>query len=94
MHLSSFSEVPKVLSLKKIRKKFIRFSTCIKKLKKLGWHFLTLDLTLPDVEECGFYVTKVLIPELVQLSLPSYPFFAHPRYKKFGIKNKLPHPLP
>jgi len=81
-------------TFKKIRKKFIRFSTIIKKLKKYGWHFLVLDLTLPDVQECGFYVTKVLIPELVQLSLPSFPFFAHPRYKKVDIKNKLPHPLP
>jgi ribosomal protein S12 methylthiotransferase accessory factor YcaO len=64
-------------------------------LRKKKMNILYLNLTLDEIEELGLYVVKVLIPELIQLSLPSYPFFGHPRFKKFSIRfNKYPHPMP
>jgi ribosomal protein S12 methylthiotransferase accessory factor len=68
-------------------------------LKKKKMDVLYLNLTLNEIEELGLYVVKVLVPELVQLSLPSYPFLGHPRFKKFVKKgsirfNKYPHPMP
>jgi ribosomal protein S12 methylthiotransferase accessory factor len=77
-----------------LKKRKSDFKKCIKKIRNKKWYLLTLDLTLPEISEIGFYVTKTLIPELIQLSIPSFPFLAHPRYKNIKIKNSLPHPLP
>lgn len=67
-------------------------------LKRKKFKILMLNLTSPEISELGLYVTKVLIPELVQLSVPSYPFLGNPRFKRFQLKsqtlNKYPHPLP
>ncbi len=74
------------------------FKDVQKILYKRSLHPLYLDMTAPEISELGLHVTKVLVPELVQLSLPSYPFLQNPRFYSFiprgsGI-NPYPHPLP
>ncbi|MDF9747480.1 YcaO-like family protein [Natrinema salsiterrestre] len=49
------------------------------------------DLTTPDIQELGLTVTRVVIPELLQLSLPSFPTDAHPRLNG-RVKTVDPHP--
>lgn len=51
------------------------------------------DITTPAVRELGLVVTRVVIPELLQLSLPSFPTDGHPRLKD-KISNEAPHPYP
>ncbi|WP_049928870.1 YcaO-like family protein [Halopiger goleimassiliensis] len=54
---------------------------------------IAFDLTTPDVEDIGVNVTKVIIPELLQLSYPSFPFDRHPKLDG-RIENEAPHPYP
>ena len=52
-----------------------------------------VELTTPDVESTGLHVTKVVVPELLQLSLPSFPFDSHPKLEG-RIETDHPHPYP
>ncbi len=54
-----------------------------------------LDITPPELDHTDWSVARVFIPELVQVSLPSFPYSGHPRLLQFGgIRNQLPHPSP
>lgn len=67
----------------------------INELRKVSNYGVVIDITTPDVASLGFRVVKAFIPELTQMSLPSYPYSCHPRVKKYGgVKNEYPHPLP
>lgn len=68
---------------------------------------VAIDLTPEDIAQKGFRVVKVLIPELVPLSLPSVPFAKNSRFyeipKKMGYTDRIltekdlvhmPHPYP
>ena len=68
---------------------------------------VAVDLTPDDIAQVGFRVVRVLIPELVYLSLPSAPFAGNRRLyevpKKMGYRqeilteedlNPMPHPYP
>jgi len=52
---------------------------------------IAFDLTTPDVRDIGVHVTRVVIPELLSLSLPSIPHAIHPR---FPDGHRKMHPLP
>jgi len=53
------------------------------------------DMTPPEVSNHGWHVIRVFFPELVQMSLPAFPYSAHPRLQAYGgIQNELPHPAP
>jgi thiazole/oxazole-forming peptide maturase SagD family component len=65
------------------------------KLKKISSYAVHLDITPPDLEHTDWSVARVFLPEMVQVSLPSFPYGAHPRLLQFGgIRNTLPHPAP
>lgn len=65
-----------------------------KNLKELSEYGGFLDISLPEFEHLNFKITRICIPELLPLCLPSYPPYFHPRYKEIGgIKNYVPHPL-
>lgn len=52
---------------------------------------IAFNLTTPDVRDIGVHVTRVVIPELLSLSLPSIPHAIHPR---FPDGHRKMHPLP
>jgi hypothetical protein len=67
----------------------------IKELMNISKYATAFNVTTPDIETLGFRVVKVFVPEMMFMSLPSYPYTNHPRMKKYGgVKNKYPHPLP
>jgi thiazole/oxazole-forming peptide maturase SagD family component len=64
-------------------------------LKNISSYAVHLDITPPDLQHTEWTVARVFFPELVQVSLPSFPYSAHPRLLEFGgIRNQLPHPSP
>ena len=64
-------------------------------LKDISRYAVHLDITPPDLEHTDWSVARVFFPELVQVSLPSFPYGAHPRLLECGgIRNQLPHPSP
>jgi thiazole/oxazole-forming peptide maturase SagD family component len=64
-------------------------------LKRISSYAVHLDITPPELEHTGWSVARVFFPEMVQVSLPSFPYGGHPRLLKFGgIRNELPHPSP
>jgi thiazole/oxazole-forming peptide maturase SagD family component len=65
------------------------------RLKKVSNYAVHLDITPPELHDSSWSVARVFVPELVQVSLPSFPYSAHPRLREFGgIRNQLPHPSP
>lgn len=67
----------------------------IGELRQVSQYAVHLDITPPDVEGMGWSVARVFLPELMQVSLPSFPYSGHPRLREFGgIRNRLPHPSP
>jgi hypothetical protein len=65
------------------------------KLKNISTYAVHLDITPSELDHTGWSVARVFFPELVQVSLPSFPYSAHPRLLQFGgIRNQLPHPAP
>ena len=66
----------------------------IKKLKELSEYAGFLDITLPNFKGLNLNVTRVIIPELLPMCLPSYPQYHHPRFDEIGgIENNTIHPL-
>lgn len=64
-------------------------------LREFSDYAVHLNITPPELQHTDWTVARVFIPELVQVSLPSFPYSAHPRLLKFGgVKNPLPHPAP
>ncbi|MFG1610494.1 YcaO-like family protein [Actinoplanes sp. NPDC049265] len=65
------------------------------RLKDVSRYAVHLDITPPELAGTDWSVARVFIPELVQVSLPSFPYSAHPRLRGFGgVRNELPHPSP
>lgn len=66
----------------------------IQSLKKLSKYACFLNVTLPEFEGLNLCITRISIPELLPMCLPSYPPYYHVRYKQTGgIRNEIPHPL-
>lgn len=66
----------------------------IKNACALSKYACFLDITLPEFERLNLKVTRVILPELLPICLPSYPPYHHQRYKRIGgIFNDYPHPL-
>jgi ribosomal protein S12 methylthiotransferase accessory factor len=65
---------------------------------------IAFDMTTPDMRDAGLFACKVVVPELVPLSVPSAPFLGHPRLARFIASHKgttsddvpewIPHPFP
>ncbi|EJO5349007.1 YcaO-like family protein [Clostridium botulinum] len=64
-------------------------------LKDISEYAVYLDLTPPETRDKGWYVMRVMIPELIEMCIPEFPFENHPRMKKYGgVVNEYPHPMP
>jgi thiazole/oxazole-forming peptide maturase SagD family component len=64
-------------------------------LRKVSQYAVWLDFTPPEIADQGWKVIRTFFPELVQMSLPAYPYSNHPRLVTYGgVRNELPHPSP
>lgn len=53
-----------------------------------------LNISPAEFTDKNFIVSRVMIPELLPIALPSFPPYYHSRYKiTGGINNNVPHPL-
>lgn len=66
---------------------------CLDRLGDTGATPIAVDLTTDEIRDLGFYVTRVVVPELVDLALPSLPPDTHPRLSDTELTEK-PHPYP
>ncbi|NOX62161.1 MAG: streptolysin associated protein SagD [Chloroflexi bacterium] len=67
----------------------------IRHLSRVSKYGIFLDITPPEIAHTGWRVTRTFFPELVQMSLPAFPYSGHPRIRQYGgIRNERPHPLP
>ncbi|MDQ5851212.1 MAG: YcaO-like family protein [Chloroflexota bacterium] len=67
----------------------------IGELQSISSYAVHLDITPPELDQTDWSVARVFIPELVQVSLPSFPYSGHPRLRQVGgVRNRLPHPSP
>ena len=65
------------------------------RLRTISDYAIRLDITPPELGHTDWSVARVFVPELVQVSLPSFPYSGHPRLLQFGgVRNRLPHPAP
>ncbi|MPQ43787.1 YcaO-like family protein [Clostridium tarantellae] len=72
-----------------------QISFLLKHLSKVSEYGVYLDITPPETRNNGWYVTRVLLPEILEMCIPEFPFANHPRMKKYGgVKNGYPHPMP
>ena len=65
----------------------------VSELDAAGVTPIGFDLTPPDIREEGLAVARVVVPELLSLSYPSFPFDAHPKLDG-KITTDAPHPIP
>lgn len=63
--------------------------------KKVSPNAVFLDMTSPEAAEKGWYVTRVLMPDLLEMCIPAFPFANHPRMRQFGgVTHEFVHPMP
>ncbi|KRU24278.1 thiazole/oxazole-forming peptide maturase SagD [Clostridium sporogenes] len=80
------------LNIKEIDK---QIKTLLNYLKDISEYAVYLDLTPPETRDKGWYVMRVMIPELIEMCIPEFSFENHPRMKKYGgVINEYPHPMP
>lgn len=67
-----------------------------KGLYNVSKYAVYLDITPLEISDKDLHVMRVYIPELVQMSMPAFPYSKHPRIiENGGISNsEFPHPLP
>jgi ribosomal protein S12 methylthiotransferase accessory factor len=76
-------------------------------LKERKFTVICYDLTTPEAESVGIHIVKTIIPELIPLNIPKYPFLGNLRlymvpkergyydhYLDYTKFNKNPHPFP
>ena len=68
----------------------------LKGLNNISKYAVYLDITPSEISDKDLHVMRVYIPELVQMSMPAFPYSNHPRIIKNGgiSNNEFPHPLP
>ncbi|MBF2672061.1 YcaO-like family protein [Listeria seeligeri] len=66
----------------------------LNELPKLSKYGAFLDITPPEFRNMNCDISRVIIPELLSIHLPSYPPYHHARYEELGgVVNNLPHPI-
>lgn len=72
-----------------------QINALIDHVKKISEYAVFMDITSPELRDKGWYTARVLIPEILEMCIPGFPFKNHPRMKKFGgAINEYPHPMP
>ncbi|EOT25568.1 YcaO-like family protein [Enterococcus faecium] len=63
-------------------------------LPRLSEYGAFLAITPSEFKHMNLEVSRVILPELLSIHLPSYPPYYHSRYKELGgVINNLPHPI-
>lgn len=66
----------------------------LRDLPRLSKYAAFLAITPSEFKSMNLEVSRVILPELLSIHLPSYPPYYHERYKKIGgVVNNLPHPI-
>ncbi|MBO0439637.1 YcaO-like family protein [Candidatus Enterococcus ikei] len=66
----------------------------LKDLPKISQYAAFLPITPSEFKHMNLEVSRVILPELLSIHLPSYPPYHHKRYKRLGgVVNNLPHPI-
>lgn len=66
----------------------------LEKISEVSEYAAVLTVTPPEFKNINCEVSRVIVPELLPISLPSYPPYKHERYKSIGgVLNHLPHPI-
>lgn len=66
----------------------------MKDLSRLSKYGAFLVITPPEFKNMNLEVSRVILPELLPIHLPSYPPYYHTRYKELGgVINNFPHPI-
>ena len=67
-----------------------------KGLYNISKYAVYLDITPSEIADKDLHVMRVYIPELVQMSMPAFPYSNHTRIIENGgiSNNEFPHPLP
>lgn len=65
-------------------------------LYNISKYAVYLDITPTEIADKDLHVMRVYVPELVQMSMPAFPYSKHHRIIKNGgiSNNEFPHPLP
>ena len=68
----------------------------LKGLYNVSKYAVYLDITPSEISDKDLHVMRVYVPELVQMSMPAFPYSKHPRIIDNGgiSNNEFPHPLP
>ncbi|ODS23675.1 hypothetical protein AB835_07685 [Candidatus Endobugula sertula] len=67
----------------------------IKGLSKISEFAVAFEITPVELAHSGWHIIRAFIPELMQLSLPSFPYSQHPRLLKYGgVAHNMPHTVP
>ncbi|MBB6624748.1 YcaO-like family protein [Clostridium gasigenes] len=67
----------------------------LKTVSEISEYAVYMDMTSPELRDKGWYTMRVLIPEILEMCIPEFPFKDHPRMKEHGgIINEYPHPMP
>ncbi|WP_051681507.1 YcaO-like family protein [Virgibacillus alimentarius] len=73
----------------------INLKDLVKSLQAFSKYAAFLNITPPDFVGSQQVITRIIVPELLPLCIPSFPQVYHPRYNDIGgILNDLVHPLP
>ena len=54
-------------------------SVCVDAIRQRGFDIIVVDITLPDIQELGLFVVRVLVPGLVPNSVTAWPYLGCPR---------------
>lgn len=70
-----------------------RLATLLAALERADLTPIAVDVTTRDIRQVGLHVARVVIPELLDLALPSLPPVGHPALAGHQLSRK-PHPYP
>lgn len=87
------------VKLSELKNKSINIDEDIKNLlnyiSNISEYAVFANFTPTELDGTDWCVMRVLIPEMLEMCLPAFPFNNHPRMKKYGgVKNNAVHPMP
>lgn len=74
--------------------KVTNLKSLLEELPKISEYAAFLDITPSEFRYMNCEVSRVILPELLSIHLPSYPPYHHVRYEELGgVVNNIPHPI-
>ncbi|HBM3453331.1 TPA: streptolysin associated protein SagD, partial [Listeria innocua] len=80
--------------LKNDTEKVTNLKALLEKLPTISQYAAFLPITPPEFRYMNCEISRVILPELLSIHLPSYPPYYHVRYEEIGgVINNIPHPI-